>query len=349
MSPQQEAHQHADVLDEGLARLAVTGPEFRGGLSNHGPMAAEAMIRLGRPEAVEPWLDGYLPLLEEPPRASDRITDQTWPEAMGVPRRVTDWELYLRDQLADEPWQLVLARWWQRLVPGLAAHATHGIIRTSHAARSLAEVQTSERLHELGRGLAYWASGYLELPGGTGSGGGLTLDAAISQLPVAAGPVASGPITARIQASLAGEPDFAAAVSALRSPSDVPAGLLELATAFARVFLVYGRRQPIPFVHAVTAPVAARSVLGLLPGGVAQPSYDALWRTAAALYSAYAADSAPEPPLSEPPWPADLISRAVGTGDEHAIKFTEACLRLYSESADPILLQAAERACRLLG
>ena len=287
MSPQQEAHQHADVLDEGLARLAVTGPEFRGGLSNHGPMAAEAMIRLGRPEAVEPWLDGYLPLLEEPPRASDRITDQTWPEAMGVTRRVTDWELYLRDQLADEPWQLVLARWWQRLVPGLAAHATHGIIRTSHAARSLAEVQTSERLHELGRGLAYWASGYLELPGGTGSGGGLTLDAAIS--------------------------------------------------------------QPIPFVHAVTAPVAARSVLGLLPGGVAQPSYDALWRTAAALYSAYAADSAPEPPLSEPPWPADLISRAVGTGDEHAIKFTEACLRLYSESADPILLQAAERACRLLG
>lgn len=29
------------TLDESLARLAVTGPEFGGGLSNHGPMAAE--------------------------------------------------------------------------------------------------------------------------------------------------------------------------------------------------------------------------------------------------------------------------------------------------------------------
>ena len=49
-----------EVLDEGLSRLAVTGPEFRGGLSNHGPMAAEALVRLGRADAVEHWLDGYL-------------------------------------------------------------------------------------------------------------------------------------------------------------------------------------------------------------------------------------------------------------------------------------------------
>ena len=48
------------MLDEGLSRLAVTGPEFRGGLSNHGPMAAEALVRLGRADAVEHWLDGYL-------------------------------------------------------------------------------------------------------------------------------------------------------------------------------------------------------------------------------------------------------------------------------------------------
>src|SRR6202041_3907505 len=49
-----------EVLDEGLTRLAATGPEFRGGLSNHGPMAAEAMVRLGRADAVEGWLGGYL-------------------------------------------------------------------------------------------------------------------------------------------------------------------------------------------------------------------------------------------------------------------------------------------------
>src|ERR1700722_18752887 len=151
-------HEHDDVLDESLSRLAVTGPEFRGGLSNHGPMAAEAIIRLGRPDDVEPWLDSYLPQLEERPRPTARITDQTWREALGVQRRVADWEIYLRDQLAQDSWQRVLARWWPVLVPGTAAAATHGIIRASHAARSLAAAESGERVSELARGLAYWAA-----------------------------------------------------------------------------------------------------------------------------------------------------------------------------------------------
>jgi hypothetical protein len=350
MSDRIETPQGRDVLDESLARLAATGPEFGGGLSNHGPMAAEAMIRLGRPDDVEPWLDHYIRGLEEPPRASDRITDQTWRDALGARRRVADWELYLRDQLAQQPWQQVLARWWPRLVPGLAANATHGIIRTSHAARSLAASESSERLEELARGLAYWAAGYLELPASPGSRGHLDLDAAVSALPVAAGPVPPGLITARIRAGLASEPRFPAAVAALGPPADVPADLLKLATAFARIFLVYGRRQPIAFVHAVTAPVAARSVLGLLPADLARPSYDALWQVAAALYSAFAADAVPEPvPAAAPPAPDLLADRAAGTGDVHAIKLTEACLRLYAESPDPALLHAAARACQLLG
>ncbi|HEY3732622.1 MAG TPA: hypothetical protein VGL63_01790 [Streptosporangiaceae bacterium] len=343
-------HPHDDVLDESLSRLAVTGPEFRGGLSNHGPMAAEAMIRLGHAEAIEPWLDGYLRRLEEAPRATGRITDQTWREALGVPGRVADWELYLRDQFETEPWPQVLARWWPRLVPGLAAAATHGIIRTSHAARSLAQAPTAERLAELARGLAYWASGYLELPGSPRTAGRLDVAAAVSGLPVAPGPVPPGLITTRLRTSLAAEPRFPAAVGALRPPADVPAGLLALSTAFARIFLVYGRTQPIDFLHAVTAPVAARSALGLLPAEVARPTHDALWQVAAGLYSAYAVDAVPEPlPDADPPAPGTLADRAVATGDVHAIKLTEACLRLHAESPDPLLLHAAARVSDLLG
>jgi hypothetical protein len=37
------------VLDEGLGRFAATGPEFHGGLSNQGPMASEAGLRLSGP------------------------------------------------------------------------------------------------------------------------------------------------------------------------------------------------------------------------------------------------------------------------------------------------------------
>jgi hypothetical protein len=345
-----EAYRDGHVLDESLNRLAATGPEFGGGLSNHGPMAAEALVRLGRPDDVEPWLDRYIRRLKEPPRAADKITNGTWPDALGVPRRVTDWELYLRDQLTDEPWQNVLARWWPRLTPGLAAAATHGIIRTSHAARSLAAAQTSERVAELARGLAYWAASYFEVPGPASTAGALDLDAAVRGLPVASGPATSGLITGRIRERLADEPRFPAAVAALRPPADVSSDLLYLGTAFARIFLVYGRNQPIALLHAVTAPVAARSALGLLPAELARPTYDRLWQVAAALYTSYAADATPEPvPLTDPLAPAELTERAVATDDVHAIKLTEACLRLNAESPDPVLLHAAARACELLG
>ena len=54
-------------------------------------------------------------------------------------------------------------------------------------------------------------------------------------------------------------------------------------------------------------------------------------------------------PAADPPGPGELIDRAVGTGDVHAIKLTEACLRVYAESSEPMFLHAAARASELLG
>ena len=354
-----------DVLDEGLSRLAVTGPEFGGGLSNHGPMAAEALVRLGRADAVPQWLDAYLPRLDDAPSASDRITDATWPQALGSLNRVADWEAYFRAQFAEERWEDVFARWWPRLLPGVAAAATHGVIRTSHAARSLALAEAAgtrddaERRGELARGLAYWAASYLELPGaglpgteppGTGPAAGrLELTAAIRALPVLPEPPAGNTISGRLKTGLAREPGFGSAVAALRPPADPRAALRDLAREFAGIFLVYGSDRPIVFLHAVTAPVAAYSVLPLLPDELARPTRDALWRVAAALYSVHAGVVAPRPlPATDPPAPADLTDRAVAAGDEHAIKLTEACLRLHAETQDPLLLHAAARVSELL-
>jgi hypothetical protein len=136
----------------------------------------------------------------------------------------------------------------------------------------------------------------------------------------------------------------------LRPPADVPADLLELASTFARVFLEFGSDSPIALLHAVTAPVAARSALPLMPAEFARPTYDALWHIDAALYAVFTREVTPRPvPLTEPPPPSALADRAVATGDEHAIKLTEACLRLHSESRSALLLHAAARACEVLG
>jgi hypothetical protein len=137
------------VLDEGLSRLAATGPEFRGGLSNHGPMASEALVRLGRADAVQSWLDRYLSRLDEAPKPTRRVSGENWPEALGQLDRVADWKAYFRAQLSQDPWPDVLARWWPRLLPGVAAAATHGVIRTSHAARSLAAAGAAARASDL--------------------------------------------------------------------------------------------------------------------------------------------------------------------------------------------------------
>jgi hypothetical protein len=341
-----------EILDETLRRLAVTGPEWGGGLSNHGPMAAEAMIRMGRPDEVGHWVDGYLPRLEKAPRPSARITDGTWRDALGDGKRVADWAAYLGAQLAGEPWPDVLARWWPRLVPGLTAAATHGIIRTSHAARSLAGTPsaTPERTGELARGLAYWAAMYLVLPGACRPSGQLAPAAAIEGLPRRDTPPGRGLIAPQLQARLSDDTELPDAVAALRPPHDVQADLLDLSTGFARQFLRYGHVAPIAMVHSVTAPTAARSVLPLLPAEVARDTYDRLWQASAALVSVYSSGATPRPlPAGPPPAVDDLVDRAIATGDEHAIKLTEACLRLHAEHPDPLLPHAAARASELLG
>src|ERR1700677_1313703 len=144
------------ILDEGLSRLAGAGAEFGRGLSNHGPMAAEALLRLGRAYGIGEWLDAYIGRLDEAPRPGDRITAENWREALGDQRPGADGQAYFRAEMAEAGWHAVLNRWWPRFLPGLAAGATHGIIHTSHAARSLADAaaafaDTAEREGDVAR------------------------------------------------------------------------------------------------------------------------------------------------------------------------------------------------------
>jgi hypothetical protein len=144
------------TIDEALELLEDTGPEFAGGLANHGPMAAEALVALGRDDAVVPWVERYRTRLQDHPSARSAIDPRDWREALGQGERVGDWIAFFDRQLAEAPWPQVLNTWVERLAPGIVASATHGVIRTGHAVRALSQEETPLRLHELAKA---WATG----------------------------------------------------------------------------------------------------------------------------------------------------------------------------------------------
>ncbi|MEO8330059.1 MAG: questin oxidase family protein, partial [Candidatus Nanopelagicales bacterium] len=117
------------ALDEALDRLQRTGPEWHGRLSNHGPMVVEAMVRHGHSGQVPAWVDWYAPRLEDLPRTSGRIQPNEWQQALGDERRIGDWLEFFVHELEEGSWDEVLVTWWPRLLPGLAASATHSVIR----------------------------------------------------------------------------------------------------------------------------------------------------------------------------------------------------------------------------
>ncbi|HWM38285.1 MAG TPA: hypothetical protein VNS49_14330, partial [Streptomyces sp.] len=150
MDPHRHRTDSSGTLDEALQRLHSSGPEHHGYLSNHAPMAVEALVRHGRDGEVHRWIDDYADRLEERPRGVERIEPEAWRDPLGDPVRTGDWIAFFDLALRERPWRDVLALWWPRLLPGIAAGATHGVIRVGHAVRALLADETGPRVTELG-------------------------------------------------------------------------------------------------------------------------------------------------------------------------------------------------------
>ncbi len=142
----------SEAMEDALALLAPTGPEYAGRLANHGPMAAEALVVLDRPDAVVPWVERYKKRLREHPGGTKPIDPKAWREALGEGDRVGDWIVFFRRQIEERPWKTVLAEWTARLSPGVVAAAFHGAIRTAHAVRSLEAAGDAGAAARAGRG-----------------------------------------------------------------------------------------------------------------------------------------------------------------------------------------------------
>jgi hypothetical protein len=349
------------ILTEAYQRLHRNGPEFGGdergdnGLTNHGPMAVEVICRRGLDVDVPRWLDRYVRRLTELPGIAEPITDATWRQALGGgQRRVGDWTAYFTAQLAERPWRDVLATWWPRLLPGIVAGSTHGVIRVSHAVRTLLAdepVPAPLAVTELGYGLAFWAARFRELPAPDaplGQSPAATVLAAVPRLADQSG------LIARRLGRLGRLPGWPAALSALNPPAtaaDVPDRLADLVDAATSLYLTHGAASPVLLVHTATAPNGVLHTLPALPQSLWAPSFTAAWTAAAALTAAYAPATPEHPGRSAPGGtdPAgDALAQAARHGDEHVLKFTDTAVDAYQRSGDAGALAAAHHAAQLI-
>lgn len=335
-----------DALDAVLERFAATGPEFGSGLSNHGPMASEALVALGRADAVEVWAEEYIAFLQEPAAERKRIARDEWQEALGDVSRVGDWIAYFKREISENPWPLLLDTWVARLSPGIMAAATHGVIRTAHAVRALEADETPQRLQEFATGLGYWAARYQELPVRRTSSVPQPMLAALQGIPRIDDSKRSPYLIFEAVRVLEAE-DFGPAIDMAATHGSADHVIGEMTRLFVRQYLANLGSASIGFVHSVTAPSALRLLAPRLSEASRTTAQRYVWQACAALYATYGRVDPSLIQIGAEPVEFDreeLAAMAVEARDEHAIKFTEACLREYDLSHDGAFVLAANDA-----
>ncbi|MFD4656033.1 questin oxidase family protein [Kitasatospora sp. NPDC058444] len=326
------------ILDEALQRLHTTGPERLGRLTNHAPMAVEALTARGQARAVHRWLDLYARKLEDLPSRVEPVTDANWRSALGDSGRAADWIGHFEREVAEHPWREVLERWWPRLLPGLYGGSTHPVIRVGHAVRTLlAGESTRPRLAELAHGLGYWAARHRPV-------------AAPARLPGAPGAAAALDAVPAIAAQDGGFPDRLVHVTALpvwtgaeaTEPGQAHGRLTELVRAATHRYAAYGHGEETMLVHAATAPNAVLRTLPALPRALWPASLRAAWTACAAVTAMY---TPAEPVAYVPPGaftPEEVFERALAHGDEHVIKLADTALDVGDAPALAAALRAVE-------
>ncbi len=311
------------LLDAG----AALSPTYRGRLSNHLPMAQQALLELGASAArLQAWSEAYEAHLE--PRVAARPASVSYERDLGRPDSEAAWHVHFAARIEAIGSAATLREALPRLLDGVGAIAFHGVIRTGHAVLAGHE-------GELAFGLAHWAAHFLRLPT-TNDGAPLELTdwlEALQRLPRPSYPAGSL-IHGRMEA-WASSPDFAAVAGRLRHGPDM---LRDLALLAARTYAATGNF----------------TVLHLLTGSHAMSVLEPWWPapelargfSVAAAAGLLASGAAPASTLDHAPsrpWPA-LIAAACEQEDAHVIKLTHAAWRLGRRWPDPAWRRAVERA-----
>jgi hypothetical protein len=317
------------MLKPFLARARDYHPEYRGGLSNHLPMALIALERMGAsPARLQRFTTEYLKRMEPAPEPGTAIDRSNWKERLGEQAAYADYLGFFRREVERIGARATIRAYLPKLSRGVAAAAFHPPIRTAFGV-------IGDDAGEVAVGLAYWASRHLMLPKQ-----GPAIGDAVAEMPASDDPVAllaalrkeddlafqpnPDNLIDREFAEVASQPRFGTIARAL-TVDDLTFDKLRRAAAF-----LYLATDDFSALHGVTGLHAARILADFAEDPRALTAQ--LWRALLALYLALDRPALPDEATVRgltqatlPDW-NKILPAAVESDDEHTIKLVFTCL-----------------------
>ncbi|MCO4763446.1 MAG: DUF4243 domain-containing protein [Myxococcales bacterium] len=331
------------TYDDALDLLHSYDPVMSKRLTNHTPMAVESLRHLQCDNRITDWVNDKVNSLT--PMAPGKPMDQpTQQRQRGQLSRRADWIATFERALQDSPPKTVLVAHWPKLTDAMAAHAFHGLLRTSHAVRALRDKDTPARRRELAHGLGYWTAGAVVPAGIPGSKPerGFDIDAALAALtPV---PKREQRHSGLVLDRLTHVFPRAAFIDVIER-LDVSSGsaldqLGHLTRAAGRLFLS-SKDSRFAFLHGITGSACLRELAPWLTDDELRVAVGRAFQVVAAMHMGLSAEpySASQQPRSYEP--SDVWTCAADTSDAHALKLAQAALGEHAANPDPVYLASS--------
>ena len=334
-----------DSFDDVLDALHTTDPRWGGGLSNHGPMVAEALLAQGQTNRIVPWANEYASRLNRLDEAAP-LSAVERPAALGHPGRLAGWIAAYEAELLDQSPRDVVLRSWATLSSGYVAAGLHGVLRTAHALRSLDREDTPSRRRELAHALGYWSATRRTLPGIPGAQPQVGLDVlqALHSVPMVPfrRRTRFGLIAERL-AAVYDDPGFVPVIESVDLDAlPIEQAATELTAAAARLFVSHGA-DSIVYLHAVTGSSALRLILPWLDDSAKRSGLGYAFQCVAAIHATQGSSVGVPVSVRAPRrTAAELAERVAREPDEHTIKLVEVALREHAVDPRPEFLAAAD-------
>lgn len=303
--------------------------EYANELTNHLPMALHALFELGADGArMQQFFDRYAGRFDGRVAEPDAPAAKDWLALRGQPQAYAPLRAAFADALAHDGRDAVLRAVLPALLPGVAAAAFHGVIRTAHAVESGHD-------GELACALAYWAWRWQPLEAAA-RGPELPFDAWRERLVEAAASCSfNGSLISLRMAHAASSTPYRELGARLSATAELPQRL------FAFAAQRYADTRNFTVLHMVTGVRALRVLWPWLDDTDA-----ALREVVPAFTAAYLSAAIRTPALQPAPvmaWPA-IVRKAIASDDDHVIKLVHACHGAARQQVPGPFLAAAARA-----